>query len=60
MKCNVLFLLCLYFQGGQSRDRNQLLLTSIRTEPVSKSAISFLTLIEISWGKVHIPWNGTL
>ena len=46
----------LHLQGGQSRDNNQLLCTSIRIEPVSKSAISFLKLNEIPRGKV----NGTL
>ena len=47
-------------QCEQSRDKNILLCTSIRTEPVSKSAISFLKMDKISWSKVHIPWNGTL
>ena len=41
-------------------DSNQLLRTSIRTEPVRKSAISFLKLNEISRGKVHISRNNTL
>ena len=48
------------YQGGQSRDKNKLLCTSIWTEPVSKSDISFLKLNEISQGKEHIPRNGTL
>ena len=39
---------CAIIQGGQSCDKNQLLCTSIRTEPVSKSAVSFLKLNEIS------------
>ena len=38
-------------RGAQSRGKNQLLCTSIRTELVSKSAISFLKLNEISRGK---------
>ena len=40
--------------------KNQLLCTSIRTKPVSKSALVFLKLNEASRGKVHIPRNGTL
>ena len=56
------------YQGGQSRDKNQLFCTdknqlfctSNRTEPVSKSAISFLKLNEISRGEGHIPRKGTL
>ena len=48
------------FQGGQSRDKNELLCTSIRTEPVNKSAICFFKPNAISRGKVHIPRNNTL
>ena len=41
-------------QGGQSRDQNRFLCTSIQTEPFSKLAIFFLKLNDISWGKVHM------
>ena len=45
-------------KGGQSRDKNQFLCTSIQwTETDSESAISFLKLIEISRGKVYISRN---
>ena len=42
-------------QGAQSSGKNQLLCTSIRTELVSKSAISFLNLNGILRVKVHKP-----
>ena len=37
-------------KGGQSRDPNKLLCVNILTEPVSRSAVSFLTLNENSRG----------
>ena len=46
--------------GGQSRDKNHLLCTCIRTEPVSKLAISFLKLNGILRVKVQIPQNGSV
>ena len=45
-------------QGRQSRDKNQLMCTSIRTEPVSKSAISFLKMNDID--RVKCTYPGTL
>ena len=47
-------------QGGESRGLNRLLYTVIRREPVSKSAIVFFKMNEISLGKVHILRNGML